>query len=123
MNHLDAAVLTEKFAQFDELFSPRRVAHLNGQVVKLVKAKGDFVWHAHEAEDELFFIHSGTLTIQYRDRDVVLPAGSLHVVPRGVEHCPKADELCEIVLFEPDHVVNTGTSADSHMTAAEEPFI
>lgn len=123
MNHLDSVSLTEKFAQFDETFKPRRVAHLNGQVVKLVKAQGEFVWHHHEQEDELFFVHSGAITIQYRDRDVLIKAGEFHVVPKGVEHCPKADELCEIVLFEPDNVVNTGSAADSDMTVDEEPFI
>ena len=123
MNHLDSVSLSEKFATFDEVFQPRRVAHLNGQVVKLVKAKGEFVWHHHEHEDELFFIHAGQITIQYRDRDVVIKAGEFHVVPKGVEHCPKADEVCEIVLFEPDHVVNTGSATDSNMTIEEEPFI
>ena len=123
MNHLDPVSLTEKFAQFDELFSPRRVAHLNGQVVKLVKAKGEFVWHSHTEEDELFYVHSGQITIQYSDRDVILKAGDLHVVPKGVEHCPKADDVCELVLFEPDHVINTGSATQSDKTIAQEPFI
>lgn len=123
MNHLDSVSLAEKFTQFDAVFSPHRVAHLNGQVLKLVKAMGEFVWHSHENEDELFLVHSGQITIQYRDRDVILGPGDFHVVPRGVEHCPKAEALCELVLFEPDHVVNTGNATASNLTAEQEPFI
>ncbi len=122
-NHTGTVSLQDKFAQFEETFQPRRVAHLNGQVIKLVKAQGEFVWHHHDDADECFFVHSGELTIQYHDRDVHIGAGEFHVVPRGVEHCPKAEVLCHVLLFEPDTVVNTGSAATSPMTASEEPFI
>ena len=122
-NHAGSVSLQDKFAQFEETFQPRRIAHLNGQVIKLVKVQGEFVWHHHDDADEGFFVQSGELTIQYRDRDVRIRAGEFHVVPRGVEHCPKAEDLCQVLLFEPETVVNTGSAADSPMTAPDEPFI
>lgn len=84
--------LNEKFDLFSEHWSPKLVARLNDYEVKLVKVKGDFVWHTHEDTDELFLVVDGQLTIQLRDRDVALGPGQLFVVPRGVEHCPRADE-------------------------------
>jgi mannose-6-phosphate isomerase-like protein (cupin superfamily) len=84
--------------------------------------RGAFVWHRHEDTDELFFVHKGTLTIKYRDRDVVLRAGEMHVVPRGVEHQPVADQECQILLIEPAGTLNTG-NAGGELTASEEPWI
>jgi mannose-6-phosphate isomerase-like protein (cupin superfamily) len=100
--------LAEKLAAFDERWSPRIVAELNGQHVKLVKLEGPFVWHHHEHEDELFLVVKGRLTIRLRDRDVRLEPGEFLVVPRGVEHLPVADGECHVLLFEPASTLNTG---------------
>jgi mannose-6-phosphate isomerase-like protein (cupin superfamily) len=100
--------LAEKFASFDEVWSPKVVAELNGQLVKVVKFEGEYVWHHHDEEDELFWVIEGRLRILLRDREVVLEAGQFFVVPRGVEHKPVADGLVQVVLFEPDSTVNTG---------------
>jgi mannose-6-phosphate isomerase-like protein (cupin superfamily) len=98
------------------------VAQLNDLHIKAAKVRGAFVWHRHEDTDELFFVHKGTLTIKYRDRDVVLRAGEMHVVPRGVEHQPVADQECQILLIEPAGTLNTG-NAGGDLTASEEPWI
>ncbi|GGK78836.1 cupin domain-containing protein [Ornithinimicrobium pekingense] len=111
--------LEEKFALFSEHWSPKLVARLNDYEVKLVKVKGDFVWHRHEDTDELFLVLDGQLTIQLRDRDVVLGPGQLFVVPRGVEHCPRADGEVKALLLEPQGVVNTG-DAGGELTARVE---
>jgi mannose-6-phosphate isomerase-like protein (cupin superfamily) len=100
--------LREKFAAIDEHWSPRIVAELNGQHVKLVKFRGEFVWHHHDREDELFLVHRGRFRMEFRDRSVDLGPGEMIVVPRGVEHRPVADEEVEIVLFEPAGTLNTG---------------
>ena len=100
--------LAGKLATFSEHWSPRTVAQLNDYDVMVVKAKGEFVWHKHDETDELFVVVKGRLTIQFRDRDVVLEPGELFVVPRGVEHCPKADEETHVLLIEPRETVNTG---------------
>lgn len=105
---MDKINLLEKLSQFDEHWSPRLVAELNGQHVKLAKLKGEFVWHHHEHEDELFYVLKGRLTIQLRDRQVVLEPGECFVVPRGVEHRPMAEEEAHILLFEPAGTLNTG---------------
>lgn len=105
--------LSQKFDMFDEFWSPRIAAELNGQAVRLAKLKGEFVWHHHENEDELFFVVKGRLIIQFRDHeDVVLEPGEMLVVPRGVEHRPVAQEECHVLLFEPASVVNTGNVRD-----------
>ncbi len=109
--------LAEKFSLFDEHWSPRTVADLNGQEVKLVKFQGEFVWHHHELEDELFLVVRGEFVMHFRDRQVALRAGELLVVPRGVEHRPVAEAEVEVLLFEPAGVVNTG-SAGGELTAA-----
>lgn len=115
----DVVDLEEKFALFSEHWSPKLVARLNDYEVKLVKVKGDFVWHRHEDTDELFLVLDGQLTIQLRDRDVVLGPGQLFVVPRGVEHCPRADGEVKALLLEPQGVVNTG-DAGGELTARVE---
>ena len=111
--------LADKLAQFSELWSQKKVAALNDYEVKLAKLKGEFVWHTHEDTDELFLVISGRLTIQLRDGDVVLEPGELFVVPRGVEHCPRADEETAILLFEPAGTVNTGDAGGPMTKAAE----
>lgn len=101
--------LDTEFAAVSELWSPRVVASANGQFVKVAKVRGTFVWHAHADEDEFFLVRKGSLTISYRDRpDVTLREGDFHVVPKGVEHRPFADEECWVVLFEPAATAHTG---------------
>ena len=104
--------LAEKFAQFSEHWSPKIVGELNGQLVKLAKFKGAFVWHRHDQEDELFLVHRGRFRMEFRDRVVELRAGDFLIVPRGVDHRPVADEEVEVVLFEPATTLNTGNVRD-----------
>jgi mannose-6-phosphate isomerase-like protein (cupin superfamily) len=100
--------IAQKLSRFDEVYSPKVVAELNGQYVKVVKCLGEYVWHSHESEDEMFLVIKGSLRIELRDGSVTLGPGEFLVVPRGIEHRPVADELCEIVVFEPATVRNTG---------------
>jgi mannose-6-phosphate isomerase-like protein (cupin superfamily) len=105
---VDKVNLAEKLAAFDEPWSPKIVAELNDAHVKVVKLEGEFVWHHHDDEDELFLVVAGRLRMQFRDGDVVLESGELIVVPRGVEHCPRAEGECHVVLIEPKTTLNTG---------------
>ena len=105
---MDKVNLAEKFASFSDFWSPKVAAELNGQQVKLAKLHGEFVWHHHDDEDELFLVVKGSLRIEFRDRVVELAEGEFLVVPRGVEHKPVADEPCDVVLFEPASTLNTG---------------
>jgi len=100
--------LAEKFAQIHEYWKPYIAAELNGQMVKLDKLKGEFVWHHHEQEDELFLVVKGRIRIEFRDRQVWLEEGEFVIVPRGVEHRPVAEEEAWILLFEPGTTLNTG---------------
>jgi len=100
--------LAEKLSLFTDYWSPRIVADLNGQQVKLAKLKGEFEWHHHEREDELFLVLRGRLTIKLRDGDVRLEEGECVVVPRGVEHKPVAEDEAHVLLFEPATTLNTG---------------
>ncbi len=100
--------LADKFSQFDVTWTPHVVAELNGQLVKLAKLEGAFVWHAHAEEDELFWVTEGRLRIEMRDGDVTLGPGELVVVPRGVEHRPVALPTASVVLFEPASTAHTG---------------
>ena len=104
----DKVSLDKKFALFSDRWSPKIVGELNGQHVKLVRLLGEFVWHHHDNEDELFLVHRGRLRMEFRDRVVELSPGELLIVPRGVEHRPVADEEVEVVLFEPASTLNTG---------------
>ena len=108
----DKGNLTEKFAAFTEHWTPKIVAELNGQHVKLSKFKGAFVWHSHEHEDEMFLVHHGSFRMEFRDRTVHLSEGDFLVVPRGVEHRPVSDEEVHVVLFEPAGTLNTGNVLD-----------
>jgi mannose-6-phosphate isomerase-like protein (cupin superfamily) len=108
--------LAAKLATFTEHWSPKVVARLNDYEIKVVKVQGEFVWHTHDDTDELFLVIDGELTIQLRDGDVVLGPGQLYVVPRGVEHCPRAAGEVQALLIEPVGVVNTG-SAGGPLTA------
>lgn len=100
--------LAEKLSLFEDRWHPRIVGELNGQHVKLVKVSGEFIWHRHEAEDELFLVVKGRLRIELRDRAVELTEGEFLVVPAGVEHRPVAEEECHVLLFEPATTLNTG---------------
>jgi mannose-6-phosphate isomerase-like protein (cupin superfamily) len=99
--------LKDKFSQFQETWNPKIVSELNGQCVKLVKVQGEFVWHHHEKEDELFLVVKGAMVIKFRDRDVALREGEFIVVPAGVEHQPVAEEEAHVLLFEPASTLNT----------------
>jgi len=100
--------LHAKLAEFTDFWNPRIVAELNGQHVKLAKLQGEFVWHHHAQEDELFLVLHGTLRMQFRDREVAVATGECIVVPRGVEHRPVADDEVHVLLFEPASTLNTG---------------
>lgn len=103
--------LDEKFGSFTEQWSPRVAGELNGQQVRLARLGGEFVWHAHEHEDELFYIVRGTLRLRFRDGDRTLNPGEFIIVPRGVEHLPVAEsEEVWVMLLEPAGTVNTGTA-------------
>jgi mannose-6-phosphate isomerase-like protein (cupin superfamily) len=108
----DVVNLERAFGSFDETWKPRVAAELNGQEVKLVKLRGSFLWHHHEAEDELFLVVKGRLRMELRDRTMVLEEGEMLVVPRGVEHRPVAEEEVHVLLFEPAGTVNTGNVRD-----------
>lgn len=110
--------LHQKFELFTEHWCPKIVGELNGQHVKIVKVQGDFVWHKHDDEDELFMVIKGKLRIEYRDRVEELSENEMIVVPRGVEHKPVAEEETWIMLFEPASTVNTG-DVKSERTKAE----
>jgi mannose-6-phosphate isomerase-like protein (cupin superfamily) len=115
----DKVNLAEKLALFDEHWQPKIVAAIDDYDVRIVKLKGDFVWHKHDESDDFFLVLAGRLTIQLRDRDVVLDPGELFVVPAGVEHCPRADEETSVLLIEPAGTLNTG-DAGGPMTAEPE---
>ena len=109
---MDKVNLAEKLGLIREHWTPKVVAELNGQEVKLVKLQGEFVWHHHEREDELFLVLKGRLRMELRDGTLVLGPGEMVVVPRGVEHRPCADEEVELLLFEPASTLNTGNVVD-----------
>ncbi|HKJ45593.1 MAG TPA: cupin domain-containing protein [Balneolales bacterium] len=100
--------LDEKFSLFNEYWQPKLVGELNGQHVKIAKLKGEFVWHKHEHEDEMFLIHKGQLTIKLREEEIILNEGEFYIVPRGVEHKPIANEEVHLIMFEPAETLNTG---------------
>ena len=105
---MEVVNLAQEFSLFSDHWSPKIVGELNGQHVKVVKLKGEFVWHHHEDEDELFLVVQGSLRIKLRDRDVRINAGEFFIVPRGMEHQPVADAECHVVLLEPASTLNTG---------------
>lgn len=100
--------IAEKFSLFTDHYNPRIIAELNGQHVKLVKFKGEFTWHSHANEDELFLVIKGILKIEFRDKTIEIKEGEFVVIPRGVEHKPVADEEVHLLLFEPASTLNTG---------------
>lgn len=105
---MDKVNVAEKFSRFSEQWSPKIVGELNGQQVKLVRFQGEFVWHKHDAEDEMFLVIAGAFRMEYRDRTIEVSAGEFLVVPRGVEHRPVAEREAQVMLFEPATTLNTG---------------
>ncbi len=105
---MDKVNLNQKFALFQDYWSPKIAGELNDSYIKLAKLKGEFVWHLHENEDELFLVVKGQLLIKLRDRDIHLKEGEFVVIPRGVEHLPIADEEVHVLLLEPKSTLNTG---------------
>ncbi len=111
--------LEEKFAQFSEHWQPKLAGRVNDTDVRLVKIKGDFDWHQHADEDEMFIVIKGEMRMAFRDRIERVRAGEFIIVPRGTEHRPGADEECEIMLIEPSSVVNTGDGAATARTVTD----
>lgn len=111
--------LKEKFECFSEHWNPKILTELNGQVVKAAKLKGDFIWHSHALEDELFYVISGELDIEFREATVRLKAGEMITIPRGVEHRPRAKEEVLVLLFEPSTTLNTGDKVDEQFTRSD----
>jgi mannose-6-phosphate isomerase-like protein (cupin superfamily) len=112
--------LREKFARFQEPWRPKIIGELNDSYVKAVKLKGEFIWHHHEQEDELFLVVKGTLRMKFREREAIVREGEFIIVPRGVEHCPKAEREVAVMLFEAASTVNTGTAGGDKTIEAPE---
>jgi mannose-6-phosphate isomerase-like protein (cupin superfamily) len=110
--------IREKLAMFSDHWNPRVVGELNGQHVKLTKFQGEFVWHDHAAEDEMFLVVRGSFRMDFRDRSVTLKEGEFIIVPRGVEHRPVAEQEVEVMLFEPAEIRHTG-DVESELTVHE----
>jgi len=100
--------LEQKFQQFDEYWSPRIIGEVNDSYIKIAKFKGEFTWHTHENEDEMFYVFKGTLTIKFRGQHVKLQAGESLIIPKGTEHLPVADGEVHVLLIEPKSTLNTG---------------
>ena len=110
--------ISEKLSTFHDYFNPRIVGELNGQQVKLVKFRGEFIWHHHDNEDELFYVVKGSFDMHMRDKTITVSVGEFLIVPRGVEHKPVAKEEVEIMLFEPATTLNTG-NVENELTARD----
>ena len=115
----DKVNLAAKLATFDDQWHPRIVAMLNDYKVIVVKVQGEFVWHKHDETDDFFLVLKGHLTIQLREGNIELDEGELFIVPRGVEHCPRADEEAWVLLIEPETTVNTGDAGGPLTTEAQ----
>ncbi len=118
-NRVEVVDVARKFDMISEYWHPRIAGELNDSYVKLAKFKGEFVWHLHENEDELFWIIQGTLVIKLRDGDVTVRPGQFVIIPKGVEHMPVAAEEVQAVLLEPKTTVNTGNVQNERTIAAE----
>jgi mannose-6-phosphate isomerase-like protein (cupin superfamily) len=117
---IEAVNLAQKLTLFQEYWSPKVVGELNDNYLKVVKVKGEFSWHKHDEDDEMFLVLKGRLVIQLRDQDITLNEGDFLVVPKGVEHRPVAEDEAHILLIEPKTVVNTGDAADERKIAPED---
>ena len=116
---MEKVSILRKFGLFSDYWSPKIVGELNDSYVKLVKLKGEFVWHSHEKEDELFLVVKGKLVIRLRDRDIQLEEGEFFIVPKGVEHMPVANEEVHVLLLEPKTTLNTGNVRNERTAEAE----
>ena len=116
---MQKVILSEKLALITDFWSPKAIGAVNDLHVKLVKLEGEFVWHSHEAEDELFLVLKGRLRMQFRDREVIVEPGELIVVPHGTEHRPVADGEVHVLLVEPRSTVNTGTAGGERTREVE----
>ena len=114
---MEVVNLSEKLSRFRDHWSPKIVGELNDCYVKLVKLKGEFIWHHHDAEDELFLVIRGTLRMRLRDRELTVRPGEFVIVPRGVDHLPVADEEVEVLLLEPQSTLNTGNVRNERTVA------
>ena len=114
--------LKEKLAKFSDYWSPRVIAEMNDYQFKLVKIKGEFVWHNHQDTDEVFIVLNGSMNIDFKDKTITLSKGEMFVVEKGVEHKPFAENECEIMIIEPKGVINTGDS-DNELTAPNDIWI
>ena len=119
---METVNLAEKFGLFQDYWSPKIAGELNDSYIKLVKLKGEFVWHHHEHEDELFLVVKGRLLIKLRDRDIWLGEGEFVVIPKGVEHMPVAQEEAHVLLLEPKTTLNTG-NVENERTVADLQWI
>lgn len=108
LNNLDKININQKLSLFDEYWSPKIVGELNGQYVKLAKFKGEFIWHKHDNEDEMFYVIKGKFIIELRDQVIGLNEGEFFIVPKGIEHRPYAEQEVSVLLFEPKTTLNTG---------------
>jgi mannose-6-phosphate isomerase-like protein (cupin superfamily) len=117
---METVNLTDKFSRFSDYCNPRVIAEVNDCHVKAVKLKGEFIWHHHDHEDELFLVVKGALRMKFRDREAVVRPGEFIVVPKGVEHCPVADEEVHLVLIEPKSTLNTGNITNERTVAQLE---
>jgi mannose-6-phosphate isomerase-like protein (cupin superfamily) len=117
---METVNLQEKFSRFSDYSNPRVIGAINDCEVKAVKLKGEFIWHHHDAEDELFLVIRGTLRMRFRDREAVVREGEFVIVPRGIEHCPVADDEVHIVLIEPKSTLNTGNIVNERTVAQLE---
>jgi len=111
--------IKEKFSLFNEQWSPKIIGEMNDSYVKIAKLQGEFVWHLHENEDEMFLIIQGSLTIRLRDRDLLVNAGEFAIIPRGVEHMPVAGEEVQLMMLEPKTTVNTGNVESDRTVEAD----
>jgi mannose-6-phosphate isomerase-like protein (cupin superfamily) len=111
--------IQQKFDSFTDYWNPRVAGKLNGQLVKLVKFKGEFVWHKHDQEDEMFTVINGRFNMELRDKTITLNKGDFIIIPKGTEHRPVAEQEVEVMLFEPDTTLNTGDVEDAALTRHE----
>ncbi len=116
---MDKVNLAQKFGLIHEYWKPKIVGELNESYVKLVKFKGDFIWHKHDTEDEMFLVVKGNFIIKLRDREIRLAKGELAIIPKGVEHMPVADKEVQVILLEPKTTVNTGDVQNERTIVSE----
>ena len=115
--------ISEKMSLFSDYWNPRIVGELNGQHLKLVKAQGEFEWHKHDVEDEMFLVIDGEFDMELRDKTITITKGEFIIIPRGIEHRPVAKNEVQVMLFEPANTVNTGDNTESELTQKKLEWI